>query len=155
MRGTVTPTLQYPADPLKTENLMSPVPVGQQLAMRLATQVDRWPSRDGTVLVNEYGRQLTPWTLQRAMRSARKRVDGLPADFRFHDLRHYFASLLIASGSDVKVVQTRLRHASAKTTLDTYGHLWPDSDDSTRAAIDAAMTARAEEPADYLRTAGP
>lgn len=35
--------------------------------------------------------------------------------------RHYFASLLIASGLDVKVVQARLRHASAKTTLDTSG----------------------------------
>ena len=58
--------------------------------------------------------------------------------------------MLIASGADVKVVQARLRHASAKTTLDTYSHLWPDSDDSTRAAIDSAMTARA----DYLRTAG-
>ena len=55
-----------------------------------------------------------------------------------------------ALSADVKVVQARLRHARAKTTLDTYGHLWPDSDDSTRAAIDGAMTARA----DYLRTAG-
>ena len=49
----------------------------------------------------------------------------------------------------MKVVQARLRHASAKTTLDTYGHLWPDTDDSTRAAIDVLMAARA----DYLRTA--
>ena len=48
-------------------------------------------------------------------------MPGLPADFRYHDLRHYLASLLIASGADVKVVQARLRHASAKTTLDTYG----------------------------------
>ena len=71
-----------------------------------------------------------------------------PYDFRFHDLRHYYASMLIASGADVKVVQTRVRHASGKTTLDTYAHLWPDSDDSTRAAIDNAMTARV----DYLRT---
>ncbi len=38
----------------------------------------------------------------------------------------------------MKLVQARMRHASAKTTLDTYSHLWPDSDDSTRAAIDAA-----------------
>ncbi|GII55409.1 hypothetical protein Pth03_37980 [Planotetraspora thailandica] len=53
-------------------------------------------------------------------------------------------SLLIASGADVKVVQARLRHASAKTTLDTYGHLWPDSDESTRAAIDAVIAARTE-----------
>jgi hypothetical protein len=43
----------------------------------------------------------------------------------------------------------RLRHAFAKTTLDTYGHLWPDSDDGTRAAVDAALGPGL---ADYLRT---
>ena len=52
--------------------------------------------------------------------------------------------MLIASGADVKVVQARLRHASAKTTLDTYAHLRPDSDESTRTAIDAVIQARAE-----------
>jgi integrase len=57
--------------------------------------------------------------LERAVRSARRKVPGLPPGFRYHDRRHYFASLLIASGADVKVVQARLRHASAKTTLDT------------------------------------
>jgi integrase len=88
------------------------------------------------------------------MRSARAKVPGLPADFRFHDLRHNSAGLLIASGADVKVAQTRLRHASAKTTLDTYSHLWPDSDDSTRAAIEKVMAARAEGLANSLRTEG-
>ena len=58
--------------------------------------------------------------------------------------RHYFASLLSASGADVKTVQARLRHASAKTTLDTYGHVSPDRDESTRAAVDAVITARTE-----------
>jgi integrase len=67
---------------------------------------------------------------------------GLPDGFRYHDLRHYLASLLIAEGADVKTVQARLRHASAKTTLDTYGHLWPDRDESTRAAIEAVFQAR-------------
>src|SRR5579864_9525219 len=74
------------------------------------------------------------------MRTARKKVQGLPAGFRYHDLRHYLASLLIASGSDVKTVQARLRHASAKTTLDTYGHIWPGRDESTRAAVITAQT---------------
>ncbi len=107
----------------------------------------RW-STDETVLANEWGDQLGPWALQRAIRAARAKVPGLPTDSRFHDLRHYLASMLIASGADVKVVQARLRHASAKTTLDTYAHLWPDSDETTRAAIDVMMAARA----DYLRT---
>ncbi len=49
------------------------------------------------------------------------------------------------SGADVKTVQARPRHASAKTTLDTYGHIWPDRDESTRAAIEAVITARAEQ----------
>jgi integrase len=81
--------------------------------------------------------------IERAVREARVSVEGLPLEFRFHDLRHYFASLLIASGLDVKVVQARLRHASAKTTLDTYGHLWPDRDDASRAAVGAVYQARA------------
>jgi integrase len=75
-------------------------------------------------------------------------VVGLPAAFRFHELRHYYASLLIADGASVKVVQARLRHASAKTTVDVYGHLWPDSDESTRTAVEAVLVARA----DSLRT---
>ena len=70
-------------------------------------------------------------------------VAGLPDGFRYHDLRHYLASLLIAEGSDVKTVQARLRHASAKTTLDT-GHLWPDRDEFTRAAIETVYSARAD-----------
>jgi integrase len=78
------------------------------------------------------------------VRKARAKVENLPTGFRYHDLRHYFASLLIASGADVKEVQARLRHASAKTTLDTYGHLWPDRDQSTRVAIDAVFRDRAD-----------
>ena len=35
-----------------------------------------------------------------------------------------------------------MRHATASTTLDTYGHVWPDADESTRTAIGAVITAR-------------
>ena len=83
-------------------------------------------------------------------------MDGLPEQFCFHDLRHYLASLLIASGADINTVQARMRHASARTTLDTYGHLWPDADESTRSAIGAVIAERmdsvAKSPADPLRT---
>ena len=71
---------------------------------------------------------------------------GRPTGPGCHDLRHFYASLLIRRGENVKVVQARLGHASAAETLDTYSHLWPDSDDRTRAAVDAVLLA------DSLRT---
>jgi len=42
----------------------------------------------------------------------------------------------------VKVVQARLGHSSAKTTLDVYGHLFADEEDRTRAAVDAEHRSR-------------
>jgi hypothetical protein len=51
-----------------------------------------------------------------------------------------------------------MRHTSARTTLDTYGHLWPDADESTRTAIGAVIAERmdcAEITADPLRTRKP
>ena len=42
----------------------------------------------------------------------------------------------------MRTVQARLRHASAKTTLDTYGQPWPDPDESTRAAVEAVLADR-------------
>src|SRR4051794_26612859 len=40
--------------------------------------------------------------------------------------RHTAATLAIASGADVKVVQLMLGHSTATLTLDLYGHLFPD-----------------------------
>ena len=50
---------------------------------------------------------------------------------------------------DAKTVQARLGHANAAETLDTYSHLWPDSDDRTREAVDLVLGNPA---ADSLRT---
>jgi integrase len=63
---------------------------------------------------------------------------GLPGT-RFHDLRHHYASALIASGCSIKAVQESLGHASAKETLDTYSHLWPNDRDRIRAAVERTL----------------
>lgn len=76
--------------------------------------------------------------MTKAFRRAVQQV-GAPAETRLHDCRHYYASLLIRHGESVKVVQVRLGHASARETLDTYSHLWPDSDETTRAAVDDVL----------------
>ncbi|MFC7497065.1 MULTISPECIES: tyrosine-type recombinase/integrase [unclassified Nocardioides] len=59
-----------------------------------------------------------------------------------HALRHYYASLLIRYGESARTVQARLGHASPSETLETYAHLWHDSDDRTRLAVDAELGAR-------------
>lgn len=63
---------------------------------------------------------------------------GLPT-VRLHDLRHFYASGLIASGCDVVTVQRALGHANATTTLNTYSHLWPTAEDRTRKAAGGLM----------------
>jgi len=64
---------------------------------------------------------------------ATRQAAGLP-HVRLHDLRHFYASGLIAAGCDVVTVQRALGHAQASTTLNTYSHLWPTAEDRTRAA---------------------
>ena len=44
---------------------------------------------------------------------------------RFHDLRHVFASQLIANGETAAYVRDQMGHSSIKVTFDTYGHLFP------------------------------
>jgi len=48
---------------------------------------------------------------------------GIPDTFVFHDLRHTQASLLLAAGVDLKVIQKRLGHRDFATTANTYSHL--------------------------------
>ncbi|MDH2391262.1 tyrosine-type recombinase/integrase [Streptomyces sp. HNM0663] len=58
-----------------------------------------------------------------------------------HKLRHTAASLAIAAGADVKVVQLMLGHKSAAMTLDVYGHLWPDRLDEVADVLDSGRKA--------------
>ena len=71
--------------------------------------------------------------------------------FTLHDLRHFFASGLIADGCDVVTVQHALGHSSASITLNVYSHLWPKAEDRTRAAAANLMGATADS-ADSVRT---
>ena len=57
----------------------------------------------------------------------------------FHDLRHSHAALLIAQGEHPKVIQERLGHASIKTTLDTYGHLFEGLDEAAADRLEATF----------------
>ncbi len=92
--------------------------------------------RDALVLTNELGAPIRRTSLWKVWQDTIGRAGVEP--FTCHGLRHHDDSLLIRHEESVNVVQERLGHATAAETLDTYGHLWPDSDDRTREAVDAA-----------------
>ncbi|SHH18065.1 tyrosine-type recombinase/integrase [Geodermatophilus nigrescens] len=146
--GVVTPVEQAGGKPLKSAMSGQSIPIPAELVEQLAGAVRRFPG--STVVTDGIRGPSSTWAIERAVRAARRKHVGLPEDFRFHDLRHYYASLLIASGLDVKTVQHRLRHGSATTTLNTYGHLWPDRDEATRTVVGAVLRAR-PAPQDHLR----
>jgi integrase len=112
----------------------------------LAT-VRRW----GLVFPDAVGGPLrvTNWN-QRTFTPTAKLVDLTPPKLRVHDLRHTAASLMIASGAGVKIVQQQLGHRSATLTLDRYAHLFPDELDARSTALDGL---KARTPADSSRTA--
>ena len=121
------------------------VPLPSVVATALAAHLERWPvGADRLIFTNASGDPIRRNRFGEIWRAAitRAELSGL----RFHDLRHFYASLLIRHGESVKVVQARLGHASASETLDTYSHLWPDNEERTRAAVDDVLgTGRRDE----------
>lgn len=117
------------------------VPIPKFVARLLATEIE---GRDATELVfpGRRGEWLTEGQFRWVFDAAAETVGekGLTP----HQLRHTCASLAIAAGANVKVLQTLLGHKTATLTLDRYGHLFPDDLDRVSDAFDSA--------ADHLRT---
>jgi integrase len=134
---------------LKSATSYRAVPLPSSIGDELAAHISKWaPHAElGLIFTNERNAPIQQHPFAALWETARARA-CLPEWATPHDLRHHYASVLIRSGASVKVVQARLGHASARTTLDTYGHLFPDEEDRTRDAIDAAF----ENLADYSRT---
>lgn len=112
------------------------VPIPRFLLAQMAGHVTG-KGRDELVFPGPRGGALRAQGYQRAALTAAARSVGL-AGLHPHALRHTAASLAIASGADVKVVQQMLGHKSATMTLDLYGHLFGDRLDEVADALDAA-----------------
>jgi integrase len=131
------------ASPLKTRKSARVVPADDMVIGKLAAHLQLWPAGpDGLLITNRLGKPVQRNSFGHCWRAAVKAA-GLPQGTRFHDLRHFYASALIRAGLNVKVVQSRLGHATASETLETYSHLWPDDADLGRGAIEAMFTSEA------------
>lgn len=144
--------------PPKTPASSRVVPVGDDLLGELAEHLRRWPAATegdtaGLVFTTLQGRPIRSQHLRMLVWLPALRAAGLPLDTHWHALRHSYASTLIAAGEPAKAIQSHLGHASIVETMDTYGHLFPASEGSTRSAVDTAYAAARATRADCLRTA--
>lgn len=130
-----------PKTPRSRRTVPLPVPAADALASHLA----EYPAAaDGLVFHTSTGRPLGHEQYAgRVFRVTARRL-GLPEGTSTHDLRHHFASVLLAAGQSVVAVAELLGHENATLVLTTYGHLLPGGDDVARRAVDAAWTANAE-----------
>ncbi|HEX3827210.1 MAG TPA: site-specific integrase [Sporichthyaceae bacterium] len=115
------------------------VPIPRFLIEELAAHV-AGKGRDELVFPNSLGAPMRSQVFQRAALTKAASAIGVPG-LHPHELRHTAASLAIASGADVKVVQQMLGHKSATMTLDLYGHLFGDRLDEVADRLDVAATA--------------
>jgi len=109
---------------LKTEGSAGVVPLWPRYVRlmkrwRLQTVSDTWVFRGR----GERPFSIDGWYHARWMK-IRSQFD-LPEGFRFHDLRHTFASMLLSGGAQPGDVQKLLRHSRLATTMDIYRHILP------------------------------
>ena len=101
--------------------------------------------RNDLVITSPEGAVLRSGNFRRRVFDPAARAAGLD-DLSPHDLRNTAASLLVASGANVKAVQRMLGHAFAAMTLDVYSGLFDDDlgglADRMNAAHDAHTSSR-------------
>ncbi|WP_432020695.1 tyrosine-type recombinase/integrase [Streptomyces sp. 1222.5] len=139
--------------PPKTKESERVIPLPDVVLHALVAHLKEFPAGPDDFLFQDPkgGPVVATRLMDSAWRPARQKV-GMP-EVTMHQLRHTYASLLIAAGESVKVVSERLGHTNAAMTLNVYSHLFPDSEDRTRRAIDGAFTISDQAPADSGRTA--
>lgn len=87
--------------------------------------------------LDEHVTSLTPDAITRRFERLTARL-GLRA--RFHDLRHYHASMMLAVGAPEKYICADMGHASIDMVRRVYGHVMADRQQEINAQMDAAAT---------------
>ena len=114
----------------------------RQAAERLKL-ADAWglgiAAAQGLVFTTEVGSPLRGTNVRCHWAQARARA-GLRPTIRFHDLRHFAATSMLAGGTDIPTTSAILGHATAAITLSVYAHHVPSRLQTGVDAIAKALT---------------
>ncbi len=137
---------RWSLQPLKTRSSLRSVALPAIVVDNLDEHLRHWAGhgREGFVFTAPDGGPIDPDNFRARVWTPAVAAAGL-VPLRIHDLRHTTASLAIAAGADVKMLQTMLGHASAVMTLDRYGHLMPGRAQDVAARLDALARAAVAE----------
>jgi integrase len=100
----------------------------------------------GLIFCNEIGKPLDPSGVYHNFKRLIKRLGF--NDNRFHDLRHTFATISLQNGVDIKTIQESLGHSNAAFTLQVYGHVSKQMQNTAAKKIDDFMIAQTKENTD-------
>jgi integrase len=111
--------------PCKTEASQRSIPMDPCLAEALEVwrAQSHYHAEGDWVFASGKSRGRWPYWGQPIMRKSIRPIAiklGISSRLGWHTFRHTYATLLRATGADIKVMQELLRHASARVTLDTY-----------------------------------
>ncbi len=132
----------------KTKAGRRPVMVGEVTLQKLREHLERQPlqkavtgsrwQENNLIFPSTIGTPGDPSNLRVDFRKVLEKA-GLPM-IRFHDLRHTAASIMLNNNIPVITVSKRLGHAKPSTTLDIYGHLYPESQEEAARIMDEIIT---------------
>lgn len=127
----------------KTPRSKRSIPLPTVTAEALAAHMAKFsPAEDGSIFATIAGKGYKAnYFSARIFKPAVDKA-GLPKGTSSHDLRHWYASQLLAAGESVIVVAERLGHANGQMVLSVYGHLIGEHQDRTRKAIDSLFEAK-------------
>ena len=114
-----------------------------QQRRRRQKMVDSWKDPE-LVFTNKSGGHCLDCTMNSKLKKLIAGTD-LPQDLHLHSMRHTHASLLINSDVAARVIADRLGHRTTKTTLDTYSHVFAESQAKAMKAIDMALFRHTEQ----------
>lgn len=134
------------------------VPLPEPVSLAIAAQLEQFPARRVTLPWLEPGgkprTEMLVFTTVRGLgihrttfntdvwRPARQAAGLANArENGMHALRHYYASVLLAGGVDIRALSEYLGHHDPAFTLRIYAHLMPGADDRARRAVEAALAA--------------